>query len=680
MEATDGNLYGTTGTGGQNNSGTAFRISPTGAFQTIYNFCSQTNCADGAIPAGGFLQGSDGNFYGTSAYGGNQSDYCNGTCGTIFKLTPQGTLTTLYKFCSQPNCDDGGLPLSLMQATDGTLYGTTSLPRTSGGTVFKLTSDGTLTTLYTFCSQPYCADGEFPLGLVESKDGIFYGVTGTGGYTQYCVDMCGTLYSLTSSGTFQSLYHFCKLAGCMDGVSPETLLQALDGNFYGVTAGGGLILDAGTVFRFSPPGTLTTLYQFCSLANCADGQGPLGMIQGSDGNFYGITVEGGSTNSGTVFKLTGPTPPAVQYMTVTECRLLDTRLTGTPVSGGTWQNFLVPSLGSCNVPSTALAYSLNITAVPHQSLGYMTVWPAGRSMPYASTLNSLDARIKANAAIVPAGASNAISVYASDTADVILDINGYFTTPGSQTLQFYPLTPCRVIDTRGANGDLGGPYLQAQVERDFPLPESNCIPSSVNVAAYSMNFTVTPHPAGQPLGYLTVWPTGETQPVVSTLNNPTATVVANAAIVAAGTGGGIAVYPDATTDLVVDIDGYFAAPGQNGYSFYPVAPCRAFDSRNNNGQPFTGELTIDVAASPCALPANSSGYVFNATVVPSGSLGYLTLWPDGETRPLVSTLNAYDGFTASNMAIVPNMDGSIDAYAAGYTQLVLDISGYFAPN
>ena len=98
----------------------------------------------------------------------------------------------------------------------------------------------------------------------------------------------------------------------------------------------------------------------------------------------------------------------------------------------------------------------------------MTIWPAGRSMPYASTLNSLDARIKANAAIVPAGASNAISVYASDTADVILDINGYFTTPGSQTLQFYPLTPCRVIDTRGANSDLGGPYLQAQVERDFP--------------------------------------------------------------------------------------------------------------------------------------------------------------------------------------------------------------------
>jgi hypothetical protein len=103
------------------------------------------------------------------------------------------------------------------------------------------------------------------------------------------------------------------------------------------------------------------------------------------------------------------------------------------------------------------------------------------------------------------------------------------------------------------------------------------------------------------------------------------------------------------------------------------------DTRQNNGQPFSGEKTVNVVGSPCAPPSNAAASVFNATVVPPGSMPYLTLWPDGEQQPVVSTLNAYDGFITSNMAIVPTNDGSIDAYAAGLTQLILDISGYFAP-
>jgi len=328
-----------------------------------------------------------------------------------------------------------------------------------------------------------------------------------------------------------------------------------------------------------------------------------------------------------------------------------------------------------------------VTVVPHRPLNYLTIWPAGQTQPLVSTMNSPDGRIKANAAIVPAGNQTAVSVYVTDTTDVILDIDGYFAPASSQTLQFYPLTPCRVIDTREATGDLGGPYLQAQEERDFPVLESTCIPSGVSISAYSMNFTVVPHQAGQPLGYLTVWPQGQPQPTVSTLNNPTATVVANAAIVPAGNNGAIATYAYNDTELIVDINGYFAAPGQNGYSFYPVTPCRAFDSRANHGQPFTGQITVPISTSPCAPPGNAGGYVFNATVVPSASLGYLTLWPDPQRQPVVSALNAYDGSITSNMAIVPNADGSTDAFAApgypgqgsGYTQLILDISGYFAP-
>jgi len=164
------------------------------------------------------------------------------------------------------------------------------------------------------------------------------------------------------------------------------------------------------------------------------------------------------------------------------------------------------------------------------------------------------------------------------------------------------------------------------------------------------------------------------------LNDLTNTIVANAALVPAGTNGGVATYATNDTDLVIDVDGYFAPPGTGGLSFYPLTPCRVVDTRHiGNGQPFTGELTISVETSPCGPPATSQGYVFNATVVPQGSLSYLTLWPDPQQKPTVSTLNALDGAITSNMAIVPDSNGKTDAFASGHTQLILDISGYFAP-
>jgi hypothetical protein len=189
-------------------------------------------------------------------------------------------------------------------------------------------------------------------------------------------------------------------------------------------------------------------------------------------------------------------------------------------------------------------------------------------------------------------------------------------------------------------------------------------------------------PGGHPVGYLSVWPTGQNQPVVSTLNDQTGTIVANAAIVPAGTSGEVSVYATDNTQLVIDIDGYFAAEGQGGLSLYPVAPCRVIDTRHvGSGQPFTGTLTppVDVEHSQCGPPATAQAYVFNATVIPPGSLGYLTLWPDGGDRPTVSTLNAADGSITNNMAIVPSTNGKVDAYASGLTQLILDISSYFAP-
>ena len=381
--------------------------------------------------------------------------------------------------------------------------------------------------------------------------------------------------------------------------------------------------------------------------------------------------------SNNVSVIAGASAAPVQFVSVTPCRLVDTR-NGSPIQGGTSQSFILPQLGNCGIPATAAAYSLNVTVVPITTLGYLTIWPTGENQPFVSTLNSSDGRIKANAAVVPAGYQGAVSVFVTDTTNVILDIDGYFATPSSSTYQFYTLPPCRIVDTR--NNQNGG-TLHAGVERDYAIAGHCGIPSTAT--AYSFNVTVLPAVGG--LDYLTVWPEGENKPYVSTLNDYTGTVVANAAIVPAGSDNATAFYPnDNNTDLLVDVNGYFAAPGESGLSMYPVKPCRVLDTRQvGNGQPFQGVYNspngINVVGSPCAPPSTAKAYVFNATVVPSGVMPFLTLWPHGTGQPTVSTLNAYDGFITSNMAIVPTNDGSIDAYADALTQLILDISGYFAP-
>ena len=384
--------------------------------------------------------------------------------------------------------------------------------------------------------------------------------------------------------------------------------------------------------------------------------------------------------------------PPVQFVPIIPCRVADTRgpngqFGGPPISGGSPRSFPIPQ-GACSIPSGAAAYSLNVTLVPiqHQRVRYLTIWPTGQAQPNVSLMNSPDGRTKANAAIVPAGSGSAVSVYVTDTTNVVLDIDGYFVTPSNTTLEFYPLTPCRVADTRSTQfpQGLGSPHLNGGVARDFPVLNSSCIPSGANPVAYSFNLTAIPYPQqGTPMGYLEIWPTGYEPPnPVSTLNNPTGTNVANAAIVAVPPSGEITAYASGDTDLLIDMNGYFAQAGNGGLSLYTVAPCRVLDTRQKGGQPFVGVLNppVDVTNSPCGIPGTAQAYVFNATAVPPGRMPYLTLWPDGEGQPTVSTLNALDGFITSNMAVVPNHgDGKIDAYAQGLTQLLLDISGYFAP-
>ena len=378
--------------------------------------------------------------------------------------------------------------------------------------------------------------------------------------------------------------------------------------------------------------------------------------------------------------------PALRFVSVAPCRILDTRLPvgelgGPSLAARVPRNFNIPA-SACGIPSTAQVYSVNATVVPKVALSYLTLWPAGQSQPLVSTLNSFDGRIVANAALVPAGTNGAISMFATDDTDVVLDINGYFAPVSSAaTLQFYPVAPCRVTDTRLTAGPFGGPTLEAGTSRDFRVPNSACaIPTTA--VAYSLNMTVVPL---APLGYLTTWPTGQARPLVSTLNSQSGAIVANAAIVPAGANGAVSVFVTDKSDVVIDINGYFAPPGTGGINFYALSPCRVMDTRLAVGALGGPSLaagimrTVPVSSSNCGVPSTVSAVSLNTTVVPSGFLGYLTLWPFGQSQPLVSTLNSPTGAVTANAALVPASAGSVNVFATHLTELVLDINGYFAP-
>jgi hypothetical protein len=394
--------------------------------------------------------------------------------------------------------------------------------------------------------------------------------------------------------------------------------------------------------------------------------------------------------SGTVIAQSSTSASPLQFVPLqTPCRAIDTRVTGGPIAADTSQNFN-PAGGACSIPnqgSGPIAYAMNITVVPHGSLGFLSVWPAGEAQPLVSTLNSTDGRVKANAAIVPGGNGGEISVYASGAAtDLILDVSGYFIASTTDYV-YVPITPCRMVDTRSSNGSFGAPSLVGGQQRAFELASSSCnLPGSLISNGGAVSFNVTAVPVnGHSVSYVTVWGTSSTEPqtpLVSTLNVPTGTVTANAAIVPINpsTSGSVSVYATDNTDLLLDITGYFLPANQapSGLALYTLTPCRVLDTRLTRGE-FQGELTIPfTSGNSCNLPASAQAFAVNATVIPAETLGYLALWPDGVPQPTVSTLNAEDGFVTSNMAIVGSSNGSIDAYATNPTQLILDVSGYFA--
>ena len=305
VQGTDGNFYGTTTQGGttyvdsnSTGNGTVFRITPAGVLTTLHSFTGYPG--DGQDPAGTLIQGSDGNFYGTTKGGGSVGG------GTVFQMTPAGVVMVLY---SLGNGYDGAEPdAGVIQASDGNFYGTTRLGGHGAGTVFQLTPAGGYTTLYSFPALGTTAGADPVASLVQGSDGNFYGTTETTG-----ANGAGTVFQLTPAGVFTSLYSFTENNQILDGA----LIQAKDGNFYGTTYYGGAN-SAGEVFQLTSAGVVTTVYSFTGLGT--EGGGPAAaLVQGSDGNFYGTTQIGGPANDGTIYRLnvgsgsTGPvgTAPVV---------------------------------------------------------------------------------------------------------------------------------------------------------------------------------------------------------------------------------------------------------------------------------------------------------------------------------------------------------------------------------
>ncbi len=335
IQATNGELYGTTQYGGLFNDGSVFKMTLGGTLTTVYSFCppgSAGNCVDAFDPQG-LVLGTNGKIYGTTQDGGGES------VGTIFEMTAGGAMTALSGFCAL-NTDPTGIQVnacgaypvgSLVQGRNGIFWGIAQGGGTLGqGAKFEITPSGQFGSVTSFaCIQANCNQADFLVaGLIQGTDGNFYGTTEEGGTGAFGGGLSGgqfggSVFKITPTGALTTLYSFCSLSVCADGQGPMgALVEGADGNFYGTTFAGGVgtacnpengVLGCGTVFQITPGGTLRTLYSFCKESGCLDGQNPVaGLILGTDGNLYGTTQNGGVAPSsncsdnpcGTIFEIT----------------------------------------------------------------------------------------------------------------------------------------------------------------------------------------------------------------------------------------------------------------------------------------------------------------------------------------------------------------------------------------
>jgi len=377
-------------------------------------------------------------------------------------------------------------------------------------------------------------------------------------------------------------------------------------------------------------------------------------------------------------------PPPVQNHAVTPARILDTRTGAGALGPGTTRDVQITGQGG--VPSTGVtAVTMNVTVTNTTAAGFLTVYPTGVARPLASSLNWTAGQTVPNLVHVAVSSNGQVTIFNSaGSTDVIFDVSGYdSTTPATGSPVdglLNPLVPARLLDTRNGTGApqaaVGpGQTINLQVTGQGGVP-------ATGVSAVVLNVTAVGPSAP---GFITVFPTGSSQPLASNLNFVPGQVVPNRVTVKVGTGGQVSLFNSAgNVNLVADVGGWFTDPSDStatGSAFGGMTPNRIVDTRNGTGgfsSPVGAGGTIVVTVP--GLPASATAVVLNVTVTNPTAPGFLTVWPDGVARPLASDLNFVSGQTVPNLVIVKLGAGSkVDVFnSAGATDVVIDIVGFYS--
>jgi uncharacterized repeat protein (TIGR03803 family) len=658
VQGTDGNFYGTTGGGGSDEScnagngcGTIFEITPSGTLTTLQSF-NGTN----GFETNGVVQGTDGKFYGTTRAGGS-NESSEGGAGTFFSIVPGDTLVTLYNFCSLPGCADGTGPSGLVQGTDGNFYGTTpgyaapdACSSTPCGTIFKITPSGTLTTLYTFGATVGTGWGPMA-GLVQGSDGNFYGTTAYGG--NECPGdqavFCGTIFKITPAGALTQLYTFCAQPGCPDGSYPSGLVQGSDGDFYGAAAGGGAY-GYGTVFKITPTGTFTTLHSF----NGVDGQAGFGsgVLQGTDGNFYGTTSQGGvgscpsdSYGCGTIFKMT----PAGELITLYAFE-------GTATSGVFPNGLLQAANGfygttfAGGTSSDGMVFSFSI------GIGGTTTSTTGLGLSPPSTAVGLPGPVVMTAAVAPSSGSGTptgvVDFFNGSNEIGFANLNGgvatYSYNPSNLAVDTYQITAIYSGDGTFATSTSPAQTLTVSSSPPASTPAFSIPPGTYTSA---QTVTITDTTTGATLYFTT---DGTTPTTASDVYNGPITVSSTETINAIAAASGYSnsavataaytISPSPDYQVSVTPSALTIVAGQSGTAKFTVTPSNGFSSQ------------VGFACS--GLPAGAACSFAPSSVTPSGG------------DPVTSTLTVTT--TATNAALRRPMSSS---HNTAYALLVVPCLG-----
>jgi uncharacterized repeat protein (TIGR03803 family) len=599
--AANGLMYGTTVYGGAAGQctggvypgcGTIFQITPDGVLTTLHSFSG----TDGQWPPGPLVLGADGNLYGTTSFGGNSN------AGTVFMVTPGGSFTTLSDFCNSLGCF-GANSNALIQGADGNFYGTTAESgNDNGGTVFKITPQGVLTS-FNLCTQTACNGGSFPIApLVQAANRNFYGTASAGGNTGTST-VCGQsgsggyggIFEITADGTLTSLYTFQDSS---DGSAPAAaLIQATDGNLYGTTECGGGNSSAGTIFSITASGTFTPLYSFIGAAAEGGSEAQVGLLQGTDGNFYGTTPANGTNNNGTVFRFSMGLSPFVKALPTsggvgTIIQILGTSLMGsTAVSfNGTAATFTVASDSNiqATVPSGATSGPVTVTTAngtlssnqPFQVTAQVATpvfSPAAGLFPSAQTVTISDATPSATIYYTTDGTNPT----ASSTA-----YSGLITVSLTETIEAIAV----------ASGLANSPVASATYGIQTPPPTFSL---AAGIYASKQTLTISDAMAGAAIYYSTGTPT-----LGSTLYNGPITISSTETI------GAIAVASGYSASTVTSALYIIGAP----FTIEPTpgSPTEVVVSPG-------GTATYALTLAPSGVPTIPVGVTFSASGLPSGA-------------------------------------------------------------